>query len=71
MSADLISAAEMAGIIRRTLNVVLSGIADSPDGASFELTAPATGQRFRVTVAEVPGWSARMDAELGEVTGDA
>jgi hypothetical protein len=43
-------------------------IAEPPQGASFEFVAPSTGQRFRVTVAEVGGWSDRMEAGLTAVT---
>jgi hypothetical protein len=63
-----ITAAEMAVILGRTINATLAGICDAPDGESFELTAPATGQRFRVTVAEVSPWSDQVDRELREVT---
>jgi len=69
MSAP-ITAAEMAAILGRTVNATLAGICDEPDGESFELTAPATGQRFRVTVAEVAPWSDQVDRELREVTRD-
>ena len=69
MSTDPISTDEMAGIVRRAVNWVLSGTADDPQDGAFEMTSPATGQRFRVTVTEVPGWSEQMDLELAQVAG--
>jgi hypothetical protein len=54
MNNELISDHEMADIIQKTINQgLMRPIADPPADTSFELTAPATGQRFRVTVAEV------------------
>jgi hypothetical protein len=65
-----IAIAQMAGILRRAVNDNFGqDIADPEHGDTFEMTAPATGQRFRVTVAEIPGWSDQMDRELAEVTG--
>lgn len=61
-----IAADEMAVIVQRAVNWRLPRIAETPQGGAFEMTAPATGQRFRVTVAEIPGWSDRMDTELAE-----
>jgi hypothetical protein len=44
----------MASLIQRIVNRGMRcDIAEAPNGSSFELTSPATGQRFRVTVAEV------------------
>lgn len=53
--SENISNEEMAGYIRQIVNMGFGSnkIADEPRGSQFELTAPATGQRFRVTVAEV------------------
>lgn len=59
-----ISAEEMAGLLQRTVNARMGcDIAEVPAGARFELTSPATGQRFRVTVAEVPADEA-VDAAI-------
>ena len=59
-----ISDEEMAGILQRAVNHRLGvEIAGPPQGASFELTAPSTGQRFRVTVAEAEGLPGQMEAE--------
>ena len=66
MSAP-ISDGEMAAILRRAVNVIFPAVADVPDGPAFEMTAPATGQRFRVAVTEVAAWSGQVDRELGEV----
>lgn len=66
-----ITPADMAAAVQRAVNRSLPGIAEAPDGSTFEMTAPATSQRFRVTVEEIPGWSDRMDAELNEITGKA
>jgi hypothetical protein len=64
-----ISGGEMAGILRKTVNVAFRcDIADAPVGASFELTSPATGQRFRVTVTEVSADDA-VDAAIAAVCG--
>jgi hypothetical protein len=50
-----ISGEEMAGLIQKAVNDRFRlDIADPPRDSSFELTAPATGQRFRVTVTEAP-----------------
>jgi hypothetical protein len=63
-----LSAREVAGIIQRTINAHWSlDTAEAPDGVSFELTAPSTGQRFRVTVAGVPAGEA-VDAALSRLT---
>lgn len=60
-----ISDEEMAGHLRRAVNRDFGlDLAEPPQGASFELVAPSTGQRFRVTVAEVEIWSDQMEAEL-------
>jgi hypothetical protein len=64
-----IAVTEMAGILRQVVNAGFGQeIADPQHAGAFELTAPATGQRFRVIVNEVAGWSDRMDRELAEVT---
>ena len=69
---------ELAGAVRRAINLYFHhepepgrSVADPVAGAAFELTAPSTGQRFRVTVEEVPGWSDQMDRKLAAVTGSA
>jgi hypothetical protein len=64
-----ISNAEMAGMLQQVLNIAFgrSSIADAPRGSSFELTAPATGQRFRLTIAEVPADEA-VDAAIAAIT---
>ncbi len=60
---------EMADIIQRMVNARFGlDIAEVPQGASFEMTAPATGQRFRVTVAEVPAGDA-VDAVIAACNG--
>jgi len=64
-----IAAAEVAAIVQRAVNWRLPQVAETPQGAAFEMTARATGQRFRVTVAEVPGWSDQMDKALAEIAG--
>ena len=61
-----ITVPEMTAIVQRLVNLGMAGIADEARSGTFEMTAPATGQRFRVTVEEVPGWSEQMDAELAE-----
>jgi hypothetical protein len=48
-----ITTGEMAGMLRRVVNSRLPDVADEPAGSSFEMVAPATGQRFRVTVEEI------------------
>jgi hypothetical protein len=68
MSGSL-TAADVAGAIQIGANILLGGLADDPQDGTFELTSPATGQRFRVTVTEVPAWSEQMDQELQEVIG--
>lgn len=46
-----ISSEEMAGLIQHLINVGLGvDVADEPSGRKFLMTAPATGQRFRVSV---------------------
>ena len=65
----MITADEMADHVRRGVNWLFPDIADAVHDGAFEMTALATGQRFRVTVAEVDGWSDAMDAELSELTG--
>ncbi len=61
--------AEMASILSRVVNAGFgTEIADPQHAGAFEMTAPNTGQRFRVIVNEVPRWSDRMDRELAEVT---
>ncbi len=66
-----ISGEELAGIIRRTVNAGFAlDIAEAAHGASFDLTAPATGQRFRVTVTEVPAGEA-VDAVIAACGGEA
>ena len=69
MSEQPITAGEPAEHVQFATSLLLPGIVDPPVGSAFEYTAPAAGQRFRVTVTEVPGWSAEMDRELAEVTG--
>jgi hypothetical protein len=71
MSAvEPISDEEMTGHLRRAVNRNFGlEIAEPPQGASFELVAPSTGQRFRVTVAEVESWSGQMEAELAAEAG--
>ena len=64
-----ITVPEMTAIVRRLVNLGLPEIAETPDDEAFEMTASATGQRFRVTVAEIPGWSDQIDRELAELTG--
>jgi hypothetical protein len=60
---ELISTEEMTDILRNTINHDLNrDVADAPEGTSFELTTPATGQRFRVTVMEVSPLVAVEDA---------
>jgi hypothetical protein len=61
--------ADMAGAVQLGTNILLAGIADDPQDGAFEMTAPATGQRFRVTVTEIPGWSEQMDRELAQIAG--
>ncbi len=68
MNAPL-TIADMAGTVQHAVNFWLAGVADDPQGGAFELTAPATGQRFRVTVEEVPGWSEQMDRGLAQAAG--
>lgn len=64
-----ISGEETAGFIQRAVNArLLLDIADAPRGDSFELTAASTGQRFRVTVAEVPADEA-VDAAIAACDG--
>jgi hypothetical protein len=60
---------EMTGMLQRVVNFSLSGIADAPRGSSFELTSPATGQRFRITVAEVGAGDA-VDAAIEACRGN-
>jgi hypothetical protein len=60
---------DITAIIQRAVNSRIPGIADAPESAAFEMTAAATGQRFRVNVTEVPRWSPAMDRELSELTG--
>lgn len=48
-----ISAEEMAEHVRVIVNGALPGVAVTAAGAHFEMTAPATGQRYRVTVEEI------------------
>lgn len=51
-----ISAEEMTRIAQHALSLALllgSDDAPAPDGTSFELVTPATGQRFRFEVTEV------------------
>jgi hypothetical protein len=69
MSAP-ITVDEMAGLVRRAIERGLfgAGVTETPQGAAFEMTTPATGQRFRVTVAEVSPWSDQVDRELREAT---
>lgn len=73
-TAPPLTVATITDAVQNAFNLLFAGIADEPRGGTFELTAPTTGQRFRVTVAEVPGWSGQMDDELtalfarGEVT---
>jgi hypothetical protein len=63
-----ITVAEMAGLLQRTVNAGFAAdIAYAPDDNSFEMIAPATGQRFRITVEEVPAWTDAMDRELERV----
>ena len=69
MSTGPIGADEMAGILQRIVSNMLCDIADPQHGGAFEMTAPATGQRFRVAVTEVPGWSEQMDQELAQAAG--
>jgi hypothetical protein len=58
-----ISDEEMAGILRRAANKHFGlEIAEPPRGPAFELVAPSTGQRFRVTVAEAEGLPGQMEA---------
>ena len=65
-----ISADEMAGHVRGMVNIVLgSEVADPQRDGVFEMTSAATGQRFRVAVTEVPGWSEQMDRELAQLAG--
>lgn len=64
-----LTVADMAGTVQHAVNFWLAGIADDPRDGAFEMTAPATGQRFRVTVEEVPSWSEQMDRELAQVAG--
>jgi len=64
-----ISDAEMAGYVQRAVNLLFPEIAEMPHAGAFEMTASATGQRFRVTVAEVDGWSDQMERELEVITG--
>jgi hypothetical protein len=64
-----LSGEEIAGFIQRRVNAAIGfDLADAPVGASFELTAPATGQRFRVTVTEVPAGEA-VDAAIAAFCG--
>lgn len=62
-----ITAGEMAGNVQMAVNLLFPDVADAPHDMSFEFTTPATGQRFRVTVAEIPAWSEQLDSELEEV----
>ena len=51
-----ITAEAIAGLIQRMYNADMSPTAPTasiPRGASFDLTTPATGQCFRVTVMEI------------------
>jgi hypothetical protein len=63
-----ISEQEMAGHVRVIVNQVLRGISEAVRGNSFELTSPATGQRFRVTVTEVSA-EAAVDAAIAAIAG--
>lgn len=64
-----ISAEEMAGIVQRRIHAQLP-VTDHLNGNAFEMLAPTTGQRFRVSVSKIPAWGAREDAELaGNVSG--
>lgn len=64
-----ITSTEMAGIVRRMINRGFGlEIAEETQGESFEFTAPATGQRFRVTVAEISADDA-VDAAISAATG--
>jgi hypothetical protein len=67
--SDSLTAADIAGAVQLGTNILLAGIADDPQDGTFELTSPATGQRFRVTVTEVPAWSEQMDLELAQLAG--
>jgi hypothetical protein len=50
-----VTAGEMAQMMQQVVNLVMNNdIAEFPHGDSFEITAPATGQQFRVTVTEIP-----------------
>lgn len=61
---------EMADILRRTVNVAFGcDIAEPARGGPSSSPAPATGQRFRVAVAEVAPWSDQVDAELAVIAG--
>ena len=51
-----IAVAGVARAVQRAVNWWLPQVAETPQDGAFEMTAPTTGQRFRVTVAEVPGW---------------
>jgi len=62
-----ISDAEMAVYVQRAVNLLFPEIAEMPHAGAFEMTASATGQRFRVTVAEVDDWSDQVEQELSEV----
>ena len=62
---------EMTGLIRDVVDIALPGTTDPPSGSAFELTAPATGQRFRVTVQEIPAWTPGMEQELEAITRSA
>lgn len=59
---------EMAGLVRRAIERGLfgAGVTETPQDDTFEMTTPATGQRFRITVTEVAPWSEQLDRELRE-----
>jgi hypothetical protein len=68
-TATPLTVTDMTGFVQHGVNILFPGIADDPHDGAFELTAPATGQRFRVAVTEVPAWSDQMDRELAQIAG--
>jgi len=64
-----LTAEYMAEAVRRGVNLLLPGVPEDVQVTAFEMTAPATGQRFRVTVEEIPAWTEGMDADLARIAG--